>query len=218
MRSSTGDRMKRTPCLPAAHTRPLTSELDTRTPPPTNLTPDPRCTPGHMLEPPGNRPDKGKMITALILYYKTATNAQTNLTRYASVGSSSAVRPSICATGSENVSFSPSGTENCALRWQQRFASENLQTSSSCCESLITAGGGRGGGERSRVVFKTRPLSNWSSEPVRGAAGSGSASSHKAARSHGEPLIQIESFALIFFIRATLKSQLGHRLKEPFSQ
>lgn len=76
MCSSTGDRMKRTPCLPAAHTQPLTSGLDTRTPPPTNLTPDPRCTPGHMLEPPRNRLDKSKMITALILYYKTATNTQ----------------------------------------------------------------------------------------------------------------------------------------------
>lgn len=42
-----------------------------------------------------------------------------DLTRYASVGSSSAVRPSICATGSENVSFSPSGTENCVRQHPQ---------------------------------------------------------------------------------------------------
>ncbi len=62
------------------------------------------------------------------------------------------------------------------------------------------------------------PLSNWSSELVHGAAGNGSVSSHKAVRHHGEPLIHTESFALIFFIRATLKSQLGHCLKEPFNQ
>ncbi len=72
MRSSAGDRMKCTPCLPAAHMRPLTSGLDTHTPQPTILTPDPCCTPGHMLEPPENRPDKNMMITTLILYYKAA--------------------------------------------------------------------------------------------------------------------------------------------------
>ncbi len=77
MRSSAGDRMKRTPSLPAAHMWPLTSGLDTGTPQPTNLTPDPCCTPGHMLEPPENRSDKNMMITALILYYKATCKTQT---------------------------------------------------------------------------------------------------------------------------------------------
>ncbi len=56
-------------------------------------------------------------------------------------------------------------------------------------ESPITAGGG---GEPSRVVFKMWPLSNWSSEPVHGAAGNGSASfpqggpqPRRASDSHG---------------------------------
>lgn len=100
------------------------------------------------------------------------------------------------------------------------MASEKLQMRSSCSElrvATITAGWGRGGGKRSRAVFKMWPLSNWSSEMVHRAAGNGSLSSHKAAWSHRESLIHNKSFALMIFIKAMLKSQMGHRLKEQFN-